>query len=87
MRVSQSPQHPEYLQPYVNAVQKYGTGFNSLLWASPKTQKMRFEALRRVCDFEGRSILDVGCGRADLLDHLMSPSWPTTPHRAGGRAR
>jgi hypothetical protein len=70
--VSTSPQHPDYLQPYVDAVRKHGTGFKSLLWASPKTQKTRFEALRRVCDFEGRSVLDVGCGRADLLDHLMA---------------
>lgn len=80
--MSQSPQHPQYLQPYVDAVRRYGTAFKSLLWASPQTQKMRFHALQRMCDFEGRSILDVGCGRADLLDHLMAKG-VTVDHYVG----
>jgi hypothetical protein len=80
--VSAAPQQPDYLQPYVEAVRRHGTGFKSLLWASPSTQKSRFEALRRVCDFEGRSILDVGCGRGDLLDHLMADG-VTVDHYVG----
>ena len=31
-----------------------------------------FEALSRLCRFHGRSLLDVGCGRADLLDFLLA---------------
>jgi hypothetical protein len=61
---------PEYLRPYLNAARRHGEGFGSLLWESPRTQRLRFEALTRVCDFAGKSILDVGCGRADLLDYL-----------------
>ncbi|MGE5609570.1 MAG: hypothetical protein ACM359_09980 [Bacillota bacterium] len=59
-----------YLQPYLQAAERYGAGFKSLLWASPRTQQARFEALVRVCDFRGRMVLDAGCGRADLLDYL-----------------
>jgi SAM-dependent methyltransferase len=60
-----------YLQPYVQATQQHGAGFKSLLWASPRTQQARFDALLRVCDFRGRQVLDAGCGRADLLDYLL----------------
>jgi hypothetical protein len=35
------------------------------------TQGLRFEAIRRIEDLSGKSLLDVGCGRADLLDYLL----------------
>jgi SAM-dependent methyltransferase len=60
-----------YLEPYVRAAATHGEGFGSLLWASPQTQAARFDALMRLCEFDGRNVLDVGCGRADLLDHLV----------------
>lgn len=62
---------PDYLVPYVRATRRHGDGLGSLLWASRRTQEMRFEALCRLRNFEGCSILDVGCGRADLLDYLL----------------
>ena len=61
-----------YLEPYVRAAATHGEGFGSLLWASPQTQGARFDALMRLCDFGGRNVLDVGCGRADFLDHLIT---------------
>lgn len=61
-----------YLQPYHDAARVYGAGFGALLWASPQTQASRFEAIRRMADMSGRSVLDVGCGRADLLDYLLA---------------
>ena len=64
---------PNYLQPYLSAARRYGGGFGSLLWASPRTQALRFDALIRAvggADLRDRRVLDVGCGRADLLDHL-----------------
>ena len=67
-----SAAQPTYLRPYVAAARRHGGTFRSLLWESRAAQKARFHALARVCDFEGRSILDVGCGRADLLDYLLS---------------
>jgi phospholipid N-methyltransferase len=69
-----SPDTPNYLQPYTQAARRFGGGFGSLLWASPKTQRARFEALARVVDFHGHSVLDLGCGRGDLLDFLLSRS-------------
>src|SRR5688572_20626498 len=60
-----------YLEPYVRAAARHGEGFGSLLWASPQTQGARFDALMRLCEFGGRNVLDVGCGRADFLDHLI----------------
>jgi SAM-dependent methyltransferase len=62
-----------YLDPYRTAAERYGAGFGSLLWASPRTQRIRFDALVRAAAAEAvrdRRVLDVGCGRADLLDHL-----------------
>lgn len=61
---------PRYLAPYARAAQAHGGSFDALLWASPDTQRMRFEALTRAVDFTGRTLLDVGCGRGDLLDYL-----------------
>ncbi len=67
-----TPHTPDYLQPYTSAARRYGGGFSSLLWASPRTQRARFQALARIEEFTGRFVLDVGCGRADLLDHLVT---------------
>ncbi len=61
----------QYLTPYVDAARLHGAGFNSLLWASPSSQRARFDALARILDFRGKSILDAGCGRADLLDYFL----------------
>src|SRR6185295_11673582 len=63
-----------YLEPYRDAARQYGGGFLSLLWASPDTQAARFNAILRLENLASRSILDVGCGRADLLDFLAAKS-------------
>lgn len=62
---------PDYLQPYVDATRRHGAGFGSLLWASPKTQAIRFDALLRAHDLQDKTVLDVGCGRADLLQYML----------------
>jgi hypothetical protein len=61
-----------YLRPYLDAAAAHGAGFGSLLWASPQTQAVRFDAIRRITELSGKSLLDVGCGRADLLEHLLA---------------
>lgn len=63
---------PKYLAPYVSAAERHGAGFGALLWASPRTQATRFQAIAELYDMNGKSILDVGCGRADFLDFLIS---------------
>lgn len=60
-----------YLMPYLRAAEKHGGGFPSLLWASPQTQAARFDAIQRLGRPDGKSVLDVGCGRADFLDFLL----------------
>ena len=42
--VMSATQTPSYLLPYLTAASKYGSGFGTLLWASPKTQAVRFRA-------------------------------------------
>jgi SAM-dependent methyltransferase len=60
-----------YLLPYLRAAGKHGASFPALLWASPQTQAARFGAIERLGDLHGKSVLDVGCGRADLLAFLL----------------
>ncbi|MGD0768384.1 MAG: class I SAM-dependent methyltransferase [Tepidisphaeraceae bacterium] len=63
---------PAYLRPYLDAVQRHGAKFESLLWANPSAQAARFAALARWCELEARIVLDAGCGRADFLDYLLA---------------
>lgn len=74
-----SSTEPSYLEPYLAASRKYGAGFGTLLWASPKTQATRFKALLQAIDINGLAVMDVGCGRADLLEYMVNtrryPKW------------
>ncbi len=63
---------PSYLEPYQAASRKYGAGFGSLLWASPKTQAIRFKGLLQAVSIDGLTVMDVGCGRADLLPYMLA---------------
>ena len=60
-----------YLEPYQRAADLHGGAFESLLWTSPQTQEARFDAFTRLWNFQGQSLLDAGCGRADFLQFLM----------------
>lgn len=62
---------PEYLQPYQEAIRRRGAKFESLLWSSPETQRLRFEAIAHLGDFAGRAVLDAGAGRADFRRYLQ----------------
>ena len=64
--------NPAYLQPYTRAVKRHGAEFGALLWASPRTQRQRFEAIVGLVDPTGLIVLDLGCGRADLLDFFIA---------------
>ena len=63
---------PAYLRPYLDAAERHGGKFESLLWANPSSQASRFAALARGSEMENRNVLDAGCGRADLLDYLVN---------------
>ena len=72
----QQSEQPTYLQPYSRAVRRHGPDFRALLWASRRTQEQRFEALAKMTDPTGLTILDLGCGRADLYDYLVQRGTP-----------
>lgn len=59
-----------YLAPYLRAARSHGASFSSLLWASPDTQSIRFDALARITNLHQRTICDLGCGRGDLLTFM-----------------
>lgn len=60
----------DHLKPYQEAVDRFGACFEATLWASERHQRTRFEVLARECPFEGLSVLDAGCARAELLAYL-----------------
>ena len=70
----------DYLEPYRDAVEKLGPGFESLLWRSREYQEIRFKVLLEVAAtglagpgqlgtvlrLEDETIADLGAGQADL---------------------
>jgi SAM-dependent methyltransferase len=70
--LSAAASEQSYLQPYLRAARQFGAGFSALLWASPKTQRARFDAIRRAYGPEDKSVLDAGCGRADYMEFLLA---------------
>ena len=44
---------------------------HALLWTGDEAQRIRFDVLVRCCPLAGLRVLDVGCGRADLLGYLL----------------
>jgi SAM-dependent methyltransferase len=45
-------------------------------WGSAELQRARFDALVRACGYRGGSVLDLGCGPADLYFHLRELGLP-----------
>jgi trans-aconitate methyltransferase len=50
-------------------------GSEILGFSSDRSQRVRFEALCSIGDLDGRSVLDVGCGRGDLCGYLEHRGW------------
>ncbi|MEX2386948.1 MAG: methyltransferase domain-containing protein, partial [Phycisphaeraceae bacterium] len=65
-----------YLQPYREAHGDHGSDFAVTLWASPKTQKRRFELFTQMCFFAGKRVLDAGCSRGDFAHYLLQHDIP-----------
>lgn len=76
-----------YLQPYREAIKRFGAGFQATLWASPHGQRTRFDVMIELigagsvgagCDpsvgrrgLDGATLLDVGCGTGDFALRLI----------------
>ena len=72
--------HPEYLAPYIEALEASGPGFDATLWASPEGQVRRFDVLIELGDIAAHRILDVGCGPGDLAHRLVELNVPFTEY-------
>ena len=55
---------------YEDKVRRYGYDHRGLGFRSRSSQEKRFEALLALGDFDGRTLLDVGCGFGDFLQFL-----------------
>ncbi len=63
---------PQYLTPYKDWIDCHGPCFGATLWASPESQRLRFEVLTQMLYLPGKRILDAGCSRGDLAAYLLS---------------
>jgi SAM-dependent methyltransferase len=59
-----------YLEPYREALDRFGPSFEATLWVNPRAQRLRFDVMLEMCDPKGLRIIDAGCGRGDLVVHL-----------------
>ena len=55
---------------YAEKVARHGYDYQGLGFRTRSSQEKRFEALLKLGDFHGRSVLDVGCGFGDFLAFL-----------------
>lgn len=55
---------------YQKAFKKHGVHPKALRWASAKSAGLRLKELVADLDFEGKSVLDVGCGFGDIIPYL-----------------
>ncbi|MCX5658992.1 MAG: class I SAM-dependent methyltransferase [Planctomycetota bacterium] len=74
--MSQSPSTQPYLDPYRRSQAVHGSTFEVTLWASPRTQRLRFEVFRDLAFFNGKTVLDAGCSRGDFAAYLLETEVP-----------
>jgi SAM-dependent methyltransferase len=68
-RIDETP-----LEPYREAVERHGAGFEATLWQSREAQFLRFEVmidLAGAAGFDDCTILDIGCGQGDMVECLL----------------
>lgn len=58
------------LERYQERFEEYGLNPKSLGWGSSDDQLTRFKVLDNLVEFEGKTIMDVGCGFADFYQYL-----------------
>jgi SAM-dependent methyltransferase len=65
------PNDDRYLDPYRRSVRDHGPEFEATLWASERSQRLRFEVFTQMCFLPGKRILDAGCSRGDFAAYLL----------------
>ncbi|MGF1695740.1 class I SAM-dependent methyltransferase [Vibrio lamellibrachiae] len=67
-----------YLFHY-NRTKKWSGNFSKILgWSSDKSQFSRFEVIKQAANFNGKHLLDLGCGYGELYDYLSLDSQLST---------
>jgi SAM-dependent methyltransferase len=61
---------------YHGLVSRFGVDPRALDWGSRASQETRFDVLIEIDELAGRSVLDIGCGLADLFAFLESRHIP-----------
>lgn len=55
---------------YQKTFKKFGIHPKALQWRSEKAAELRYRELVADLDFEGKSVLDVGCGFGDIIPYI-----------------
>lgn len=59
-----------YRRFYQDKFKKYGINHKSLRWVLKKSQQTRFLQFVNHLDFNHQTVLDIGCGFADIVPHI-----------------
>jgi SAM-dependent methyltransferase len=66
----------EYVERYERRLREHGHSPQTLGWGTSGREHVRFQVMADVLSEVGAaSVLDVGCGFADLFDHLRQQGW------------
>ena len=60
-----------YLDAYRRSHAQHGPDFRVTLWASPQSQRRRFEVFTEMCFLAGKRVLDAGCSRGDFAAFMV----------------
>jgi len=60
-----------YLSPYHQAHDDHGSDFKVTLWASERSQRLRFRVMTEMVFMLGKRVLDAGCSRGDFAAYLL----------------
>jgi SAM-dependent methyltransferase len=66
----------DYVERYEQRLSEHGHSPATLGWGKPGREHVRYQVMADVVmELDATSVLDVGCGFADLYDHLMQQGW------------
>ncbi len=60
----------EKIKSYRRTFKRFGIDPKALQWRSEKAARLRYEQLVADMSFEGKDILDVGCGFGDIISYI-----------------
>ena len=70
----------EYIKRYTDRFNEFGYSPETLGWGKNSKQNIRFSVLAKDAIIENASVLDVGCGFADLYLYMRAKGWKGNYH-------